>query len=49
MRVSLDGHTPYESTAKPSVQDELNSSTPLSKFEGVLKKIRTEGRSPNCP
>ena len=33
MSVYLDRHTTYKSTAKPSIEDELNNAMPLSEFE----------------
>lgn len=35
----LDKHTTYKSTAKPTIQDELNNTQPLSEFERALKEL----------
>jgi hypothetical protein len=42
MSVYLDKHTTYKSTAKPSIQDELNDVKPLSEFERALKELGVE-------
>jgi len=39
MSVYLDKHSTYKSTAKPSIQDELNNTEPLSQFERALKEF----------
>jgi hypothetical protein len=42
MSVYLDKHTTYKSTAKPTIQDELNNRQPLSEFERALKELGVE-------
>lgn len=42
MAVYLDQHTTYKSTAKASIQDELNNTRPLSEFERALKELGVE-------
>jgi hypothetical protein len=39
MSVYLDRHSTYKSTAKPSVEDDLNQTMPLSEFERALKEL----------
>jgi transposase-like protein len=42
MKVYLDKHTTYKSTAKPTIQDELNNVEPLSQFERALRELGVE-------
>lgn len=42
MGVYLDKHTTYKSTARPSIEDELNNTGPLSEFERALKELGVE-------
>jgi hypothetical protein len=49
MSVYLDRHTTYKSTAKPSVEDELNNTMPLSEFERALKELGVEVIHANSP
>jgi transposase-like protein len=42
MKVYLDKHTTYKSTAKPTIQDELDNIEPLSQFERALKELGVE-------
>lgn len=42
MRVYLDKHSTYKSTAKPSIEDQLNNVEPLSQFERALKELGVE-------
>jgi hypothetical protein len=42
LSVYLDKHTTYKSTAKPSIEDELNDVEPLSQFERALKELGVE-------
>jgi transposase len=42
MKVYLDKHTTYKSTAKPSIQDELDQVEPLSQFERALRELGVE-------
>lgn len=47
--VYLDRHTTYKSNAKPSVEDELNNTAPLSQFERSLKELGVEVIHANSP
>lgn len=38
----LDKHTTYKSTARPTIEDELNNTKPLSQFERALKELGVE-------
>ena len=49
MSVYLDRHTTYKSTAKPSIEDELNNTMPLSEFERALKELGVEVIHANSP
>jgi len=42
MSVYLDKHSTYKSTAKPTIEDELNDVEPLSQFERALKELGVE-------
>ena len=42
LSVYLDKHTTYKSTRKPSVEDELNNTMPLSQFERALKELNVK-------
>ncbi len=42
MKVYLDRHTTYKSTARPTIQDELDQVEPLSQFERALKELGVE-------
>jgi hypothetical protein len=42
MKVYLDKHSTYKSTAKPTIQDELDNIEPLSQFERALKELGVE-------
>ena len=42
MKVYLDKHSTYKSTAKPTIQDELNNVEPLSQFERALRELGVE-------
>ena len=42
IRVYLDRHTTYKSTAKVSIQDVLDEEVPLSEFERALKELGVE-------
>jgi transposase len=42
LKVYLDGHSTYKSTAKPTIQDELEGVEPLSEFERALKELHVE-------
>lgn len=49
LSVYLDKHTTYKSTAKPSIEDELNNILPLSQFERALKELGVEVIHANSP
>jgi transposase len=49
LSVYLDKHTTYKSTAKPSIEDELNNAKPLSEFERALKELGVEVIHANSP
>jgi hypothetical protein len=49
MSLYLDKHTTYKSTAKPTIQDELNNTQPLSEFERALKELGVELIHANSP
>jgi hypothetical protein len=49
MSVYLDKHTTYKSTAKPTIQDELDNSQPLSEFERALKELGVKLIHANSP
>jgi transposase len=42
LSVYLDKHTTYRSTAKPSLEDELSDTKPLSEFERALQELGVE-------
>lgn len=42
MKVYLDKHTTYKSTARPSLEEELDRVEPLSQFERALKELGVE-------
>ena len=49
MSVYLDKHTTYKSTAKPTIQDELDNTQPLSEFERALKELGVKLIHANSP
>lgn len=49
MSVYLNKYKTYKSTAKPSIQDELNDLEPLSDFERALKELGVEVLHANSP
>lgn len=49
LKVYLDKHSTYKSTAKPSIQDELNDVEPLSEFERALKELGVEVSHAHSP
>jgi len=49
MSVYLDKHTTYKSTGKPTIQDELKNTQPLSEFERALKGLGVEVIHANSP
>jgi transposase len=42
MSVYMDKHTTYKSTAEPSIEDEINGTTPLSEFGRALTELAVE-------
>jgi hypothetical protein len=49
MSVYLDKYKTYKSTAKPTIEDELNDVEPLSDFERALKELGVEVIHANSP
>jgi transposase-like protein len=49
MRVYLDKHSTYKSTAKPTIEDELNDVAPLSEFERALRELGVEVSHAHSP
>ena len=49
MKVYLDKHSTYKSTAKPTIQDELDNVEPLSQFERALKELGVEVMHAHSP
>ena len=49
MSVYLDRHTTYKSTAKASIEDDLNEKVPLSEFERALKELEVKVIHANSP
>ena len=49
MSVYLDKHTTYKSTAKASIEDQLNDRPALSEFERALKELGVEVIHANSP
>lgn len=47
--VYLDKHTTYKSPAKPSIEDEINGTEPLSEFERALKELGVEVKHAHSP
>ncbi len=42
MSLYMDKHTTYKSTAEPSIEDEINGTTPLSEFGRALTELAVE-------
>jgi transposase len=42
MSVYMDKHTTYKSTAEPSIEDEINGTTPLSEFGRALTELAVQ-------
>lgn len=42
MSIYMDKHTTYKSTAEPSIEDEINGTTPLSEFGRALTELQVE-------
>ena len=49
LKVYLDKHSTYKSTAKPTIEDELNGVEPLSEFERALKELGVEVSHAHSP
>jgi len=49
LKVYLDGHSTYKSTAKPTIEDELRGVEPLSEFERALKELGVEVSHAHSP
>jgi len=49
LSVYLDKHTTYKSNGKPSLEDELNDTMPLSQFERALKELGVDVIHANSP
>jgi len=49
LKVYLDGHSTYKSTAKPTIEEELEGIEPLSEFERALKELGVEVRHAHSP
>jgi transposase-like protein len=49
MKVYLDKHSTYKSTAKPTIEDELNDVEPLSEFERALRELGVEVSHAHSP
>ena len=47
--VYLDKYKTYKSTAKPTIEDQLNDREPLSDFERALRELGVEVRHANSP
>lgn len=47
--VYFDKHTTYKSPAKPSIEDEINGSKPLSEFERALKELGVDVKHAHSP
>ena len=49
LKVYLDKHSTYKSTAKPTIEEELNDVEPLSEFERALKELGVEVSHAHSP
>jgi transposase len=49
LKVYLDGHSTYKSTAKPTIQEQLEGVEPLSEFERALKELGVEVSHAHSP
>src|SRR4030067_1230953 len=49
LKVYLDKHSTYKSTAKPTIEDELNGVEPLSEFERALTELGVEVSHAHSP
>jgi hypothetical protein len=39
MQLYLDKHTTYKSTAKPTIEEEIQGIAPMSQFERAMKEL----------
>jgi len=49
LKVYLDGHSTYKSTAKPTIEEQLEGMEPLSEFERALKELGVEVNHAHSP
>ncbi len=49
LSVYFDKHTTYKSPAKPTIEDEINGTEPLSEFERALKELGVEVKHAHSP
>ena len=49
LKVYLDGHSTYKSTAKPTIEEQLEGVEPLSEFERALKELEVEVSHAHTP
>ncbi|MBM4340753.1 MAG: ISNCY family transposase [Deltaproteobacteria bacterium] len=49
LKIYLDKHSTYKSTAKPTIEEELNDEGPLSEFERALKELGIEVAHAHSP
>lgn len=49
LKVYLDGHSTYKSTAKATIEEQLEGMEPLSEFERALKELRVEVSHAHSP
>lgn len=49
MSIYLDRHSTYKSTGKPTIEDELNNTKPLSEFERAMKELGVKVIHANSP
>jgi len=47
--IYIDKHSTYKSVGKPSIEDQLNNTNPLSQFERALKQLGVEVIHANSP
>lgn len=49
LSVYLDKHTTYKSPTKPTIEDEINGTEPLSEFERALKELGVDVKHAHSP
>jgi transposase len=49
LKIYLDGHSTYKSTAKPTIEEQLEGVEPLSEFERALKELGVEVSHAHSP